>query len=388
VAIALEERDNSALEGRPLAIEAPQPGPRTVYDLSYAASLAGVSRGMDLTQARKLCPEISILPPRLDAYRDTFQILLELLAEFAPAVEPVDLERSWLSATEIAAGVDLERTLAQELVTSVRSEIGLASRVGLAHGKLTSKIVTQYLEQRDVMILPGGKEVAFLGGLATRYLPISLPNLQRIRQLGLTKIHQYAALPSPGILPRFGYEGLRSYRLAHGHDDARVRAWQSEPFLEAKQAFAEPIDNLHILRHNLERLANRVSRPLADQYKMAAAIELTIVFDDGQTVVRRRTLTEPVCGPQPLLIHIDAMMAHVTWGAPVERVTLAAQGLCPTVGRQLELFRKEHEARAGVETTLRRIQARHGPDTVQQGHVLEPLAPLPERRAYLATWES
>ncbi len=388
VAIALEERDNAALRGRPLAIETPQPGPRTVYDLSHEASRGGVRRGMDLTQARKICPELSVLPSRLDAYRDTFQVLLELLAQFTPAVEPVDLERSWLAASEIAAGIDLERMLAQELVDNVRKEIGLASRVGLAHGKLTSKIVTQYLEQRDVLILPRGKEVAFLGGLATRYLPMSPPNLQHLRQLGLTKIHQYAALPSQGILPRFGYEGLRSYKLSHGHDDAHVRAWQSEPYLEAKQSFLEPIADLQALQHNLERLADRISRPLAAQYKMAGDLKLTIVFDDGRTEVRRRTLTEPVVGTRPLLAHIDGMMAHLTWDAPVERVSLAAQGLCPTLGRQLELFRQEHEARAGVEATLRRIQAKYGSEVVRRGHILHPEAPLPERRAYLATWEA
>jgi nucleotidyltransferase/DNA polymerase involved in DNA repair len=351
---------------------------------------------MSLTQARKACPELTVLPARPDAYRDTFQVLLALLAEHTPDVEPEDLERSWLAATGLVGGGGggnggkrdgrAEGALAEALARRVRRELGLASRIGLAHGKLTSKIVTQYLQQRDVMVLPPGKEVAFLGGLATRYLPLSPPNYQRLRQLGLTKIHQFAALPSAGLLPRFGHEGLRAYRLAHGRDDPRVRPWQSEPFLEAEHTFLEPIANLRSLQHHVERLAYRVARPLAAQFRMAGALSLTITFEDGRRQTRQRTLAEPVASPRVLLTHADALMATIEWGAPVERVTLATQGLCATVGHQLELFRQEHEAREGVHATLRRIQTKYGPQIVQQGRLLEPDAPLPERRAYLAPW--
>jgi DNA polymerase-4 len=388
VAIAIAVRDQAALAGRPLAIEAPQPGPRSVHDLSYTAHLAGIARGMPLAQARKLCPELTVLPARPDAYRDTFRVMLEVLAEITPEIEPADIERSWLAATGLTARGGLERPLAEDLARRVRREVGLACRVGLAHGKLTSKIVTQYLQRRDVMILPPGHEVAFLGGLSMRYLPLEPDSRRRLTGLGLTKVHQYAALPSRGILPRFGYAGLRAYLLAHGHDDARVQPWTSEPPLEREHVFEEPIANLRSLGYHIERLAYQVARPLARQFRMAGTLTLKIQFEDGGTVERRRTLVEPAASPKVLLTHADALMAEVEWVAPVERVALAAQGLCPTLGRQLELFRHAHEGRQKVEGTLRRIQDRYGADVVQQGHRLEPESPLPERRAYLAPWDA
>ena len=45
VAVALEERDNRSLVGLPVVIETPQPGPRTVYDLSRTAHNGGVRAG-------------------------------------------------------------------------------------------------------------------------------------------------------------------------------------------------------------------------------------------------------------------------------------------------------------------------------------------------------
>lgn len=387
VAVAVEVRDDSRLAGRPLVVETPRPGPRAVYDLSYEAHLAGVARGMSLQAARRTCPDLLLLPPRMEAYHDTFRLMIALLGELAPAVEPVDLEHSWLAAGELASRRVVEVALAEELVARVRRETGLPTRVGLAHGKLTSRIVTRYLERRDTMVLPAGREVVFLGGLATRYLPLEAADQRRLRSLGLAKIRQYAALPGAGILPRFGYQGLRAWRLAHGRDDAQVRPWQAEPILEAEHVFLEPIANHRSVRHHIERLVRQVARPLATQFRMAGSLALAVEFEDGGREEQERTLLEPTAGTATLLAQADGLLRRIEWRAPVERLTVRARGLCPTVGRQLSLFRAEVEDRLEIEGALRDLQGRYGPEAVRMGRIAEPASPLPERRAYLQTWQ-
>jgi nucleotidyltransferase/DNA polymerase involved in DNA repair len=187
-------------------------------------------------------------------------------------------------------------------------------------------------------------------------------------------------------LPRFGYDGLRAYELSHGHDDAQVQPWKEEPFLETEQVFLDPIVNRAHLDYHIEQLTHRLARPLAEQFQMAGALSLTITFETGQAVTRQRTLFEPAVNPSTLLLHLEALGRQIDWAAPIERVKVSAQGLCPTVGRQLALFRHEHEAQEAVQRALRRVQARYGADVVQQGRRLEPDSPLPERRAYLVPW--
>ncbi len=387
LAVALAERGENGLIGHPLAIVRPDgPGPATVHDVSYVAHLAGVMPGMTLAQAHQTCPQLVARPAQPGVYRETLQALLVALAQFTDVVEPADVEHSWLAAGNLVPRGSHERQLADELANRVRAELGLWPRVGLAHGKLTSRILTRYLEQRHVMVLPPGREVTFLGGLAVRYLPMAPPRLRRLTDLGILKIHQYATLPGRGILPRFGHEGLRAWHLAHGEDDAQVRPWRAEPYLEAEHVFAAPIANLRSLRFHVEQLAMRLSRPLAARFQMAGALALTITFETDQALTRERTLAEPTGSPTVLLTHAEAMLATVTWGVPVARVHLAVQGLCPTAGRQLELFRQAQAGREGVERTLRRVQAKYGPEVVQQGRLLESTAPLHERRAYLAPW--
>jgi DNA polymerase-4 len=386
VAVATEERDNPQLVGRAVAIETPHPGPRAVYDLSHTAHRAGIRPGMTLVQARKVCPEVIVVPPRPEIYHETFEAMVRTLTEFTSLVEPLDLERSWLSTAGLIARGGRERSFLEELAGQVRREVDLAVRVGLAHGKQTSKIVTHYLEGKEVMVLPPGREVTFLGGLTVGYLPLAARNLEQLAQLGLRKVRQYAALPSRGILPRFGHEGLRAYMLSHGEDDARVRAYQVEPFLEAEHVLLDPVADLEVLRHLLAHLVAQVTTPLSASFQMARSLRVTVTLENGQVVYRERTMDTPAINKRRLLTQAEALTRDIEWSAAIERVKVGVQGLCPTQVRQLDLFRRDHAQRIGVQSTLRNLQAKFGDEVVRQGRRLEPDSPLHERRAYLIAW--
>lgn len=388
VAVAVAERDDPGLIGRPVAIAADRPGPPTVADVSYAAFLAGIAPGMPIAQARQMCPDLVVLPSPAAACRAAFQAMLKALAQFTAAVEPADLDRSWLSAEGLVPRGGAEHTLAAEVAGQVHRATGLQVRVGLAHGKLTSRIVTDYLQERDVMVLPAGKEVLFLGGLATRYLPLAGDVVQRLRRLGVTKVHQYAALPARGILPRFGYAGLRAHALAHGHDDPRVQPWAAEPVIEAAHTFLDPIANTRSLGFRIQQLAHRLAAPLAERYQVAGVLTLDIAFEDGARATRERLLLEPTSSPRVLTTHAEALAGDIPWRAPVERIRLAVRGLCATPGRQLALFRQQHEQADELTATLGRIQARFGDGAVLRGRLHEPDSPLHERRATVIPWKA
>ncbi len=385
-AMAVEVRDRPELADRAAVVAAARPGTPAVEDLTHAAHLAGVMRGMTIAQARQLCPELVVVAPRPEAYRDAFQRLLDALAEYTGAVEPADLEHAWLAASGLARDRDDEARLAEAVAARAAAATGLTARVGVAHGKLTSRIVTRYLQARPAMALPRGREVAFLGGLSIRYLPLAGATQARIVALGLGKVHQYAALPQGGIVPRFGYEGLRAWRLGHGHDDDAIQPWRAAPFLEAEHVFAEPVANLRSLRWQIERLVYDLVRPLSARFQMASALALTVTFERGEVAAASRTFLEPAIQPSVLLTHVDALMATVRWAGPVERVKLLARGLCPTTAHQLDLFRHTHARRLEAEAALRDVQQRFGPDAVRQGRVVDATAALHERRARLVPW--
>lgn len=388
VPVALAEREDLRRIGRPLVIAMPEAVGSRVQDRSYAAHLAGILPGMSVAEARRLCPGLEVLPARPEAYTTVFQTLLDALTDISPAVEPADLAQGWLGTEGLIPRGGSEQALASAVLGAIRKASDLDARVGLAVGKLTSRILTRYMGERGSMVLPPGKEVLFLGGLPTHYLPLAAGTLTTLRELGIIRVHQYAALPQGGILPRFGHAGLRAWRLSHGDDDHRVRPWIQEPLLEAVHAFPEPIANHRSLEHHIGQLAARLAAPLARQFQMAGRLRLQVDLERGQPLILERRLLIPLAGASTLAAQAIALLHQAGCRAPVERLSLAAQGLCPTTARQLNLFHQEESAQERIEATLERIQARYGETAVQQGRLLDPGAALHESRAAARPWLS
>jgi hypothetical protein len=175
--------------------------------------------------------------------------------------------------------------------------------------------------------------------------------------------------------------------LSHGQDDPKVHPYKEAPFFEAAHVFDEPISDMEMLLRLFNLLAERVARPLSEAFQMAQNLTVAVTLEDGRRVVRTRSMDEPAVSARIFANHASTLMAQEQWSsATIERVSLSVQGLCPTVGRQLDLFRRDHARKQGVERILHSLQAKFGEGVVLQGQRLEPASPLPERRAYAAPW--
>ena len=62
---SVEQRDDPRLRGRPVIV-----GGGVVLSCSYEARAMGVRGAMGGRQARELCPQAIVVPPRIDAYVD------------------------------------------------------------------------------------------------------------------------------------------------------------------------------------------------------------------------------------------------------------------------------------------------------------------------------
>src|SRR5438105_2745197 len=136
---SVEQRDEPALRGRPVAVGGPPESRGVVAAASYEARRFGVRSAMPMARALRLCPELAIVRPDFARYRAASQVVMAILREATPLVEPLSLDEAYLDVTENAWGEPLAMRVAQRLKARIREATALTASAGVAPNKFLAK---------------------------------------------------------------------------------------------------------------------------------------------------------------------------------------------------------------------------------------------------------
>src|SRR6516165_3208536 len=119
---SVEQRDDPALRGRPLAVGG-QPDRRgVVAAASYEARKFGVHSAMSMARAVRLCPSLTIVRPDFARYKAASQAVFAIFREVTPLVEPLSLDEAYLDVTSNAWQETLATPVAKQLKARIRAE--------------------------------------------------------------------------------------------------------------------------------------------------------------------------------------------------------------------------------------------------------------------------
>ena len=97
---SVEMANNPKLKGKPLAVAGnPEERRGIIVTSSYEARAKGVKTTMPLWEAKKLCPELIVVRPNFELYRETSRKIFQLLAEVTPIIEPVSIDEGYMDVT-------------------------------------------------------------------------------------------------------------------------------------------------------------------------------------------------------------------------------------------------------------------------------------------------
>ncbi|MGQ9656018.1 MAG: DNA polymerase Y family protein, partial [Thermodesulfobacteriota bacterium] len=171
--VAVERRNNPALNRRPVIIGETPDQRGAVLDCSAEAEGQGVRIGMPLREALGLCPRASFVFPDLPRYGDAFDKILRALETISPLVDPVALGCAFLGLGGLNGHYRDEMALGDALAQAVHHASGLTPSVGLAEGKFTARVAATASAPGEVCLVPKGQERRFLAPIDISFLPCS-----------------------------------------------------------------------------------------------------------------------------------------------------------------------------------------------------------------------
>jgi hypothetical protein len=97
---AIEMRDDPRLVGKPLAVGGRPERRGVVATCNYEARKFGIHSAMPMAQAVKRCPDLLIVPPSMEKYRQVARQIFAIYHSYTPLVEPLSLDEAYLDVTD------------------------------------------------------------------------------------------------------------------------------------------------------------------------------------------------------------------------------------------------------------------------------------------------
>jgi len=288
---AVEQHDDPALVGRPVAVGSPT-GRGVVAAASYEARAFGVHSAMPMVRARRLCPDLLVVSPRFSRYREVSSQLMELLREVTPLVEPLSLDEAFLDVSGSVQLFGAPPEIAARLRARVHEALGLPCSVGVGPTKSIAKLLSGRAKPNGILHWPAGEVVARLRPLPVGALWGAGPRTtERLVAYGLTTIGDVADTDVGSLRRLVGDAlGTQLHELANGIDPRPVVVATPARSISAETTFDTDVDDQVVLERRLLSLAEDVTRRLRSQRVAARTITVKIRMSDFRDVSRSHTL--------------------------------------------------------------------------------------------------
>ena len=377
--IRVESLVTPRLRERPIIVAAPGAERATVLALSAEARAAGVNRGTAVLLAKKLCPDLVVLPPNPALYARASRALHEVIARYAPIVEPHGYGHAFcdVTGTERLFGPPVD--VAWKLARAAWERIPLPLAIGVAANKLVSEVAAEVAKaqrrsgtaaQGDALIpVAPGEEAMFLAPNHVELLPGLEQKLRdRLDEYQLEQIGQVAEIPVPDLCAVFGARGRSLHAATVGIDPRPVLPPAVKAEFRVEHTLTTDTNDRGELDRLLTTLADALGRRLRRRNLAARRLKLLITYVDWKETARTVALPS---------LQLDADLRAVVRRAFAEAVTrtvaIRAVGLVVDqlveAGMQLELFEGGPAIRrmGGQQQAIDRITTRWGASGIRRG---------------------
>jgi len=297
---SVEQRDDPALRGRPVAVgHAAARG--VVAAASYEARRFGVRSAMPSTTALRHCPALIFVPPRFEVYRAVSAQIHAIFADYTDLIEPLSLDEAYLDVTADRRDLGTASATAEEIRRRILDETGLIASAGISYNKFLAKLASDQNKPNGQFVVAPGRGAAFVAALPVRrFHGVGPVTAAKMETLGL---HTGADLRRQSLAflqHHFGKSGPWYHAIARGEDDRPVNPDRTRKSSGSETTFASDLTDPTAIEAGVAAMADEVWAWCEKAGRRGRTVTVKVKWADFQQSTRSRSLSEPVASREGL----------------------------------------------------------------------------------------
>ncbi len=339
----IEQQANPLLRNKPIAVAAYNTPRGIILAASYEAKALGIKVGVNVRDAKIICPEIIILTPDPDKYFDAHYRFKKILLNYTNEITPKSIDEfviDFSGSIAIQQGLSLE-TIGKQIKQDIRRELGeyVTVNIGIAANRFLAKLAAGLKK-------PDGMDKITAANLRKTYSKLELIDLPGIN------IHYKSRLNLAGIytpiefldapLWKLKNEVFKSilgfywYLRLRGHEIDSINF--SRKSFGQQYALGQKTTNTTELSRLLMKLSEKAGRRLRKEGYQALGIHFWMSFDDHTYYAKRHQLRQPIYSTQDIFRQAQKLLLAYPINAKVTNLGVSVYRLQSIKHQQLSLF--------------------------------------------------
>jgi len=300
---AVEQRNRPELRGKPVAVgwDASR---GVVSTASYEARRYGVHSAQSIQVAKRLCPDLIIVEPHFQQYKEVSNQIRDIFHDYTDLVEPLSLDEAFLDVTENKKGIDLGIDMAMQIKQRILDTTQLTASAGVSYCKFLAKIASDWRKPDGLTVVHPDRALDFIAQLKVEKIwGVGQKTAEKMHRMGIFTGDDLRRQSLLHLTQQFGKMGQVFYDFARGVDHRPVISEWERKSVSCERTFESDISQTAEVNAQLDLVISELVRRIAKSHFQGYTLTLKVKFHDFQQITRSITVPHlllTLAGIQPL----------------------------------------------------------------------------------------
>lgn len=285
---SVEQHDFPELKGKPLAVGGGMYG--VVAAASYEARKFGVRSAMPGKTALEKCPQLIVVKPRFQRYKEISQQIRKIFYEFTDLVEPLSLDEAYLDVTENKKNMESANDIAREIRKRIFEETGLTASAGISINKFLAKVASDYNKPNGQKTIHPTQILDFMEDLPIeKFFGIGKVTANKMHELHIFKGSDLKKKSLDDLIKLFGKSGNYYYNVVRGIHNSEVKPHRIQKSVAVEETFWENLLDEEAVFKQLKIISEELEIRLSKKEIKGKSLTLKIKYKDFTQYTRSKT---------------------------------------------------------------------------------------------------
>ena len=289
---SVEMRDDPSLRNLPIAIGGESDRRGVIATCNYQAREYGVHSAMASANARRLCPGLILIHPKMDKYREASQQIRRIFFDYTDLVEPLSQDEAFLDVSDCQRCHGSATLIAREIRQRIQAEVGVTASAGVAPNKFLAKVASDWRKPDNQTVITPDDIADFVYRLPVhKIFGVGKVTAAKLKRMGIVTCGDIQRRELLDLVDRFGIFGQRLYQLSRGEDNRPVKPHQRRKSLSVEHTYPEDLPDVERCMVKLPELLVELKgrlRRVDDSYLITKQF-VKIKYNDFSTTTLERS---------------------------------------------------------------------------------------------------